>query len=146
MFKRVVRSVNAPDPKCPKRSCQVVYHDIGLDMAGPPPAIGGSNIAKAVDTTAEMVMQDHKMTDLRDGTRQGEISAPKLKPELQNQVDNFFSGGGQQRQRSWGFNAQSLGRQALAGNLRSSVTPDVLGTIHKEKYRPPVRIVAGDKG
>ena len=58
----------------------------------PPGHIGDKTIVKAVDETARIVMEDHKMTNLRDGIRQGESVAPKLPPMLQASADNYFSG------------------------------------------------------
>ena len=51
----------------------------------------GSTLARAVDTTAAIVMKDHNLTDMRDDNRMGETSVPKLPLPQQEKVDNFFN-------------------------------------------------------
>lgn len=142
VFKRTLHKIDAPDPKCPH--CLKEQRTRGMDMAGRPPAIGGSIIGKAVDTTAEIVMQDHGLPDLKDNIRQGEISAPKLAPHLQRQVDNFF--GGSAALRGTGIRgAAALGQRALSGAFRSPDQPDILGGTHAARARPRVNVVASDR-
>jgi hypothetical protein len=43
-----------------------------------PSQIGNKVVVKAVDETAKIVMEDYKMTDLKDNIRHGEGVAPKL--------------------------------------------------------------------
>lgn len=54
------------------------------------PSMGKSNFTKAMDATADIVMQDYNMTDLQDNLRVGDSMAPKLRPELERQVDEVF--------------------------------------------------------
>lgn len=144
IFKRILRSENAPDPKCPKRSCRRVQREIGMDLAQPPPAIGGSLIGRAVDETAKITMQDHQLTDLKDNQRRGDIAAPKLPPRLQQQVDGFFSGGGVRGRHGARFNAATLGKQAMAGAFVSNDTPNPLAQSHQARYRPPIHTIVSD--
>jgi hypothetical protein len=53
-----------------------------------------SNFNKAVDQTAEMVMQDYKMTDINMGSslRAGDTCVPKLQPHQEQMVDKVFDG------------------------------------------------------
>jgi hypothetical protein len=81
---------NPPCPRCKKQ--RPVTPPVDWTDARPP-AINGAPSVRAIDTTAEIVMQDHGLTDLQDRARPGEIQTPKLAPHLQAQVDNFFAGG-----------------------------------------------------
>jgi hypothetical protein len=51
-----------------------------------------SNHTKAIDQTAEIVMQDYQMTDIKMDTslRAGDNCVPKLSPELERKVDSVF--------------------------------------------------------
>lgn len=51
---------------------------------------GNNNFNKAWDATQKMVAQDYQMTDLNTNLRMGDSMAPKLRPELEKQVDNVF--------------------------------------------------------
>ena len=97
-YKRVMQAVDADaleyveNPPCPR--CYLPERVRGMDVAGgKAPAVGGSLAARAVDATAEIVMQDYQMTDLRSDVREGESAAPKLPPKQQEAADNFFGGG-----------------------------------------------------
>src|ERR1700733_14675470 len=58
----------------------------------PKSAEASTHVIKAVDETARIVMEDHKMGDLKDSVRVGESMAPKLAPHLQKQADAMFAG------------------------------------------------------
>lgn len=92
-FKKTLRDPNAPDPSCPE--CSAAPLPVrGLDFNRPPPAaVGMNNAVRAQDLTAEIVMSDYKMTDLRDARHEGDTMAPKLDPERQRAADNFFAQG-----------------------------------------------------
>lgn len=53
-------------------------------------SMGKSNFTKAMDATAEIVMKDYGLTNLNDHLREGDSMAPKLRPELERQVDDVF--------------------------------------------------------
>lgn len=84
-----------PNPACPK--CKKAKQQVApIDWAttNQSAAIGGSASAKAADLAAEIVMQDHGLTDLKGPTeaRRGELSTPKIAPHLQAAADGFFGG------------------------------------------------------
>lgn len=116
-----------------------------LESQTPPAQIGRGEvgiISKAIDTTAQIVMEDHKLTDLKDNVREGDILAPRLPPEQQMKADGFFSGEAV-RQRN-GLNAkqmQLIGRRAMAGAYRGmALNPnDVTGGRKGEPALRPVR-------
>ena len=56
-----------------------------------PAVVGANNTVKAVDATAEMVMADYNLTDLRDNIREGESMAPKLPAAAQAAADSYFA-------------------------------------------------------
>ena len=120
-------------PRCPRKLChgrvrQSHQEDIGFDPAeGKAPAQGGSLPVRAFDTAMEMTMQDHGMTDIRDDARPGESSVPKLRPDLQQKVDNYWGGPKKQTRR---------GRVDLSG-MYGSRTPQVNGQA------PAMKIDAG---
>lgn len=116
------------DPPCPRKKCQVdaeVERRLAddermrrvLDEQSPPGQIGDNPSVRAVDWTAEAVMRDYGLTDLRDRMGPGETAAPKLPPQQQRAADNFFNGAevsrrfGNQRVAA---RARALGHMALA--------------------------------
>ncbi len=103
-FTRVCKALPKIDPPCPNKSCaeageiealrrQVENLTRMLEEQRPPAQIGANARVKAIDATANIVMEDHKMTDLKDSIREGEIMAPKLPPAAQAAADNYFGGG-----------------------------------------------------
>ena len=58
-----------------------------------PAQTGNKPVVKAVDTTAQIVMEDYGMTNLQDNIREGDAVAPKLPAEQQRKADGFFGGG-----------------------------------------------------
>lgn len=147
--------LTADDRPCPKKKCRAQAHEERvmreaenmariLETRTPPGHIGDKPIVQAIDKTAEIVMQDHGMTDLRDNIRPGEAMAPKLPPPMQKAADNFFTAqpvverGGNSRQ------AELLKRRAIAGAFRGmainpgAVTPGTPG-------QSPMRLVRTEK-
>lgn len=108
---------------------------------------GASAIAnKAVDYTANVVMEDYKMGDIKDDIRPGEAMAPKLDPAKQNAADNFFGGArnaakSRQRLDPIAKMQQRIASQAMAGKYRGGVDP--VKAI-QPAYKPKLNIVAGD--
>jgi len=92
-FRKTLRDPNAPDPSCPE--CSAAPLPVrGMDFNRPPPAaVGMNNAVRAQDLTAEIVMSDYKMTDLRDARHEGDTMAPRLDPKRQEAADNFFAQG-----------------------------------------------------
>jgi hypothetical protein len=102
VWTRTFKAEPKKDPACPSRSCADKQRiaDLEREMANlkamiesgqAPPQIGNNIRVKAIDKTAEIVMADHKMTDLKDNIRMGETMAPKLPPVMQKQADNLFA-------------------------------------------------------
>ena len=98
---RWLKAVPYKDPPCPNPSCAEVRQlrqtqienqrlRAMLEEQRAPAQIGDKTIVKAVDQTAEMVMQDYGMTDLKDNIREGESMAPKLPGPAQAAADNYF--------------------------------------------------------
>ena len=100
------------------------------------------NINKAIDATADIVMQDYKIGDLPSTVKMGEPMAPKLDPRRQALADGMFS-----RKGSANFSPRNMGaiaKTAMSGGLRDPRTyRDPVGMI-KPQYKPNVNIVAGD--
>lgn len=97
---------------------------------------------KAIDLTADIVMQDHKLTNLQDSSRVGESMAPKIEPRLQAQADGFF--GAKKKGGNIPFDPAKLARSAMAGKLRDPRSyRDPVAAI-QPRYKPSVNIVAGD--
>lgn len=110
-----------------------------------PAAIGMSTMTRAIDETAKITMEDHGLTDLRSDVRQGETMTPKLAPALQKQADAVF--GGQSRKTLRGVNPAVLRARINAGALQPGQRgqPDVVGDLHKARYKPPVNVIASDR-
>jgi hypothetical protein len=152
VYVRTLKSLSQADPPCPK--CKTAAKEApGIDFEGQrAPAIGGSVISKAIDETAQIVMEDYGLTNLRDDVRVGETMAPKLPPAQQAMADNMFSKkrsggvpvlGGRGRPGINPSQLNAMGARALRGSYAAG-TPDVLGTLHEHKTKPPIKIIAGD--
>ena len=139
-----------PDPTCPNLDCGAVQTPVGMDVAeGRAPSIGGSLVARATDAAAQMVMEDHKMTDLQDATREGDTMAPRLTIAQQRVADGMFSA--QKRQQSMGQGggmAAAMNRIARQGVgaasalvQRDSNAVDPIAAIHSAKVKPPIHVV-----
>lgn len=160
-FKKVTVNRNLSDPKCPeckgkkKKNKQYrmgdgavsdadleVRPDTGKRIFG----IGGSNHVKAIDTTAEIVMQDHGLTDLRTDMRAGESQVPKLPPALQAQVDGMFKGdiGGKGKRSP--VNRQKIISQINSGALLHRTGGDVAQQAVQNIAKPKVNIEAHYNG
>jgi hypothetical protein len=150
---KTFKAVPKHDPKCPNKRCAEAREmkQMRLELArmqkmlaeGTGPAHIGENVkVKAIDQTAEVVMADYKMTDLKDSIRPGENMAPKLPAPMQTAADNFFSAGakatlgGERKINTRMQNRMAaLGARAIAGGLRdSAVAPNQV----LPKTQPPV--------
>lgn len=154
---RTFKAEPAKNPDCPNKHCsdkrelralqqQVANLTRMLESGQAPAQIGNNHRNKAIDTTAEIVMHDHKLTDLKDSIRPGEAMAPKLPIPMQKAADNFFSGGapalgtGQPMSRM-AKRMQALGQRAIAGGMRdAAVAPNQV----LPKQRPATVQVAND--
>lgn len=151
-YRRVMEAPDAetleyiPDPPCPK--CAVKRRRKKFDFAsGKAPAAGGSLIVRAVDTTAQIVMQDHGMTDLRSDVREGESMAPKLPPRQQAMADSFFAKPQSQRRSRGGIfdlPPRAVMQAAVSGRFNTPDTVNPVAIQHRKRDAAPIHIVAGD--
>jgi hypothetical protein len=137
-----------PDPPCPQ--CLVSAKRAAFDFAaGKAPAVGGSLVVRAVDTTAEIVMEDHGLTDLRSDVREGE-TAVKNPPHIQNQIDNFFARPRARGQRPTGTIMDMPTSQVIKAAVSGRFMTEDTGTnwaipeMHQKKVRPKINFIAGD--
>lgn len=161
-YQRVMRAADSyeletiPDPPCP--CCQRAGRIPAFNFeSGKAPAAIGSMLAKAVDMTADIVMQDHGMTDLRDNVREGETATPKLPPKLQAAADSMFSGPKNRRRLAhaeamaghpsggiFGMPTGAILKAAVSGRFMTPDTAQPVATQHMKRDRAPIHIVAGD--
>lgn len=109
-FSRITKNLPKREPKCPKcakanrirfkSSVSTDTHphiEVTNIQGGTPDApvkafsMGKSNFTKAMDMTADIVMKDYGMTNLKDNLREGDSMAPKLRQDLESKVDQVFA-------------------------------------------------------
>lgn len=132
-----------PDPPCPECRKRAKKRKFNF-VDGQAPAVGGSMLAKAVDTTAQIVMEDQQMTDLRDDVREGETMTPKLAPRLQAMADGMFARPKGKGQGLFGLSPAAVRQAAVSGRFMTPDTPNPVAIQHSMKDRKPIEIVAGD--
>ena len=156
-YSRITTKPGRKPPPCPVQACKTQQAEIARERAeervavmveeGRGPAhVGDKPIVRAVDTTAEIVMRDHKLTNLQDNIREGDMMAPKLAPAQQRVADTFFSG--QEVARQVGPRLQRrmdmLGRRAIAGSFRNmALNPKEI--LPMKKGEPALRHVRTEK-
>lgn len=153
-FSWIATTMAGKDRACPRRACKdAIFREAVakeaanlakmLDEQRPPGHIGENIQVKAIDATAEIVMEDHHMTDLKDNIRVGETMAPPLPNGQQKLADNFFGGNAMAAAGIPSRQAALLGRRAIAGAFRSTaINPaHVLGAKAGERapIQTPVR-------
>ncbi len=137
---------DVPDKDCPK--CKAAQKTRGLDIAaGKAPAVGGSNAVKAMDMAANMVMEDHGMTDLSSDGREGAIMAPKLPPVQQQRADAMFSSP-KISSNALNSRVQNMVRAAQQGQALGAFArapdpkaPNPVEMIHRARQKPPVQLL-----
>lgn len=154
-FSWVTTKLGGKDKPCPRKACKEALLDaeanrraanmLAILESGQAPAhIGANTGIRAIDKTAEIVMEDHHLTDLRTDVRVGEAVAPKLPPQQQAQADSFFGNGGLKNSGVNSRQAQLLGRRAMAGAFRgmavnpAQVVPNTPGTPVLRKVDRPI--------
>jgi hypothetical protein len=156
-WSRPVKTVPKKDPPCPDKACEAKFElrqmrqemqnlKAMLAEGRAPAQIGDKAVVKAVDYTAETVMQDFGMTDLKDNIRPGETMAPKLAAPLQKAADNFFNPAAVGKQR--GMNAKQvelLGRRAMSGAFRNMAVSPGAVLPKAAPGESPVRLVRAEK-
>lgn len=147
---RTLKAIPKKDPPCPNKHCgeservaelqrQVENLTRMLEERKPPPQTGRNKRVKAIDTTAEIVMQDYQLTNLKDRAEPGESLAPKLPPEQQKQADSYFTG---DALKSAGVNKKQmdlLGKRAIAGAFRNMAVPPST-VINQDHALKPLRV------
>lgn len=129
-WSRITTKPGGKEPPCPLKACKEAALEEEINLRAEnmarilleqrAPGVIGNNVQnKAIDTTAEIVMQDHHLTDLRDNIRPGESMAPKLPGPQQAAADNFFSAGAAAGSRQAKMMSR-LGQRAIAGAFRST--------------------------
>jgi hypothetical protein len=157
VYHRTFKVVPRKDPPCPNKSCadKAEIEDLKKRLdnltrmleSGQAPAHIGQNVrVKAIDTTANIVMEDYKFTNLKDRVEPGEGVAPKLPPQQQAMADNYFGGGSM---KAAGLNKKQtdlLGRRAIAGAFRDmAVAPTSLRPPGSTPGESPLRVVRTEK-
>ena len=136
---------DAPDPPCPKCAKVARVAPPYPYAEGKAPAVGGSLVVRATDYTANAMMEDYNMTNVRDFNKvePGEMAAPKLPPAQQNAVDNFF-GGPRNRRNPLGMTSKQIVQTAVRGGFTTRDTVNPVAIHAETKTRAPINIVAGD--
>ena len=142
VFSWIANSPGGPDRPCPAPVCvearineeaerRAIKLAKMLDERRGPSVIGNSAVVKAVDTTAEIVMQDHGLTDLKDNIREGDSMVPSLKGKgqngmaLQQAADNFFGGG--------------VPKQGINRAVAARMNARVRRALHGQGISPPMK-------
>ncbi len=159
-WSRTTTKLSGRDPPCPNPVCKEARYQAdvrreALNMAQiiaeqrAPGHIGDNPVVKQIDTTAQIVMEDHHMTDLKDNVREGDTMAPPLPTvgasgmKMKDVADGFFGGGDAMKRAGMGRQAELLGRQAIAGHFASMAARPAAGPALKGK--PPLTWVRSEK-
>ena len=153
-FTKVHKTIPKHEPPCPNKACaeqaelvqlrrEVANLTAMLESGEAPAQIGHRPRTKAIDMTAQVVMEDYGLTNLKDNIRHGEAMAPKLPPAQQAAADGYFGGQGLRTTNLVpgtptvevsAKQANLLGRRALAGAFKQmAVSP---GAIAPRGARP----------
>ncbi len=156
----IVTTPGGKDRPCPRKQCrEAIHHEQVVREAEnmaqiiaeqrAPGHIGENPVVKNIDTTAQIVMEDHHMTDLKDNVREGDTMAPPLPTvgasgmKMKDVADGFFGGGDAMKRAGMGRQAELLGRQAIAGHFASMAARPAAGPALKGK--PPLSWVRSEK-
>lgn len=155
-YSYVTARITDRDRPCPRKACKQASMDAeiekrAINMAAiiesqrPPGHIGDKVVVKAVDETARIVMEDHKMTDLKDNVRTGDSMAPKLPGQMQGMADGFFGGEAMRKRMGLGKRQMDvLGRRAMAGAFRNmAVSPQA--AVPGQRGESPLTFVRTEK-
>jgi predicted nucleic acid-binding Zn-ribbon protein len=169
VYSRILKRLTDPDPACPKKACKEqiaaeqkakeARHVETMIKTGQTPGHIGENVhVKAIDQTAEIVMQDYGMTDLKDNTRQGDSMAPALTPRQREMSKNFWGGSrvkDRKRDPTYQIGVQAQKKNMIDTAMSGGFLPNVAGSapkdsrtgdtmlreIHGARYKPPVEII-----
>lgn len=157
VYKRTLKVVPKENPPCPKQRCKAAILEEArrameanirrmVEAERGPGHIGDKPMVRAIDKTAEIVMHDHGLTNLKDNIRPGENMAPPLPPKLQTAADNFFRGPSMtpDAKNRRAKQMELLGRRAMAGAFRGmAINPDAI--VHGQKGVSPLRSLGKEK-
>ena len=109
-----------------------------------PATIGDKPMVKAVDMTADIVMEDYGLTNLQDNIRAGDMVAPKLPAPQQRMADGFF--GGKAMQEANGKSAGSrqaelIRARALSGRYRGMAINPGVASFGRPEGQSPLQAV-----
>lgn len=165
-FSRITKAFPKKDPNCPqckkadKLKCGGIVSDKTHAMepvstlGGTPDnpqktfSMGPSNFTKAMDATSEIVMRDYAMTNLQDNLREGDSMAPKLRPDLEQQVDQVFK----PQKPIMGQNTATNLNKALTSQINAgkyagqSGDKDITARAKNSGYKVPVNEVFNYQG
>lgn len=155
------------DPPCPNILCAEIRVGrqaqlenqrlrIMLEEQRSPAQIGANNTIKAVDFTAQTVMENYGMTDLKDNIREGESMAPKLPAAAQAAADGYFGTSKSIPQRAVDFGTgrmrtiqarhlETIGKRAMAGAYRKQAVAPVEVIPKEMRGKPPLQLVRNVK-
>jgi hypothetical protein len=156
-YSRITTKLDRKDPPCPVKACREVQEQALRERANanvaamleeqrPPAHIGDKPIVKAIDKTAEVVMEGYGMTNLQDNLRAGDTMAPKLPPAQQRAADGYFNGSEIQRRAGGGVTARlnAMAQRAAMG-VRLG-TPVNMPTVQAGRTgEKPLRFVRTEK-
>jgi hypothetical protein len=93
---------------------------LDLETGKAPGIVGANNQVRAIDMTADIVMQDYGMTDLKSNVKEGEAMVKPLPTPMQRAADNFFKPGAGANNKRQRVAMQRLGQKAIAGAFRNT--------------------------
>jgi hypothetical protein len=166
---RPAKAIPKTDPPCPKKACkaaiaaeqtakEAAHVEAMIETGETPGHIGANNQVKAIDATAEIVMQDYGMTDLKDNTRPGDAMVPALTPRQRKMNENFWGGkkmSDRKREPTYQAGVQTRQKNIIDSAMQGQYLPNVAGSvpsdsrtgdtmlrqIHGARYKPPVNII-----
>lgn len=156
-FSRITTKPGGKVPACPTAACkeirkmatelkQAENFERIIESGIPPGHIGDKTIVRAIDTTAEIVMQDYGMTNLQDNVRTGDMVAPKLPAAQQRMADGYFGGKAMADRAGVGKRQMDiLGRRAMAGAFRVMAVNPQVANFGREAGTAPLSVVRTEK-
>jgi hypothetical protein len=142
-----VKKLTAKDRPCPRKACKAAALEEEIERRArnmaqiieerrPPGIIGDKPIVKAIDTTAQIVMEDNNLTDLNDNMREGDSAVPRQSTRKQAEIDNFFNPKGAMD----AFRGRGAPGVPASGSVASSLNRMVKNSILQERAVIPTVI------
>jgi hypothetical protein len=131
----VTRRLEAADRRAARNFAKMIAEGRG------PATIGDKPVVKAIDTTANIVMEDYGLTDLQTNLREGDVARPKLSPEKQRQADHYFDGKAvQERNGMTSRQTEMIKRRAIAGAYRGMAASPAMLSYGRPAGESPLRV------